>query len=68
MEMPRSWPAAAALVAVAVVCVLVAYLYYVGTLQLLASDPGVHRKHAYVFAGLALVCLVAANFARPRPA
>ena len=65
--MTRSWPLTIGLVVVAVVCVVLAYLYWVGAIQVLTSSGhGVHHTHGFLFGGLAVLCLVAANFTRPR--
>lgn len=62
----NSKPAALGLVVLAVALLVVAYLYYVGDLQLFTTGPGKHGKHAILAAGLAVVSLVAANFVRPK--
>jgi hypothetical protein len=50
-----------------IVFVIVAVLYAVGVLQILASTTsGPHLKHALLFAVLAVASFVAANFARPK--
>lgn len=57
-----------ALVALAVVFVIVAGLYYEGVLQIAVSDPHAshHTTHAILFGVLAVASLVAANFARTK--
>ena len=65
--MTNSWPVTAGLVVLAVVCAILSYLYWVGAIQLLTSTGhGVHHTHGFLFAGLAVLSLVAANFARPK--
>jgi hypothetical protein len=50
-----------------VLFLIVAALYAVGVLQILASTTsGPHLKHAVLFAVLAVASFVAANFARPK--
>ncbi len=64
----RSWPLAGALVVLAVIFAVLAGMYYVGALQLFTSTgSGTHVRHALVLGGLALLSLIGANFARPRP-
>jgi hypothetical protein len=54
---------------VGVIFLVVAALYALGALQLLASTgTGPHYKHAVLFVVLAVAAFVAANFARPRTA
>jgi membrane protein implicated in regulation of membrane protease activity len=65
--MPKSWPVAGGLVVLAVIFALIAYLYWVGSIQFLTSTGrGVHHTHGYLFSGLAILSLIAANFARPK--
>jgi hypothetical protein len=45
-------------VVIAVVCFVVAALYWTGTLQIGASEPGPHVKHAIVFIVIGLLSLV----------
>ncbi len=62
-------PLAIALIALAVVFVILAILYLVGAIQLFTSTgTGGHWKHALVLAVLAVLSLVAANFAQRRTA
>jgi hypothetical protein len=71
MQSARSPMLAAALVAVAVASVVLAVLYMLDVVNWLSSDPnarGPHTKHAIVLAVVAVVALIAANFARPKPA
>jgi hypothetical protein len=50
-----------------VVFIIVAILYALGVLQILASTTsGPHYKHAVLFAVLAVASFVGANFARPK--
>jgi hypothetical protein len=51
-----------------VVFLIIAGLYAIGVLQVLASTSGPHLKHALLFAVLAVASFVAANFARPKTA
>ena len=60
-----------ALVVVAIVCVVLAVLYLLDIVSWLSSDPnahGPHTKHAIVLGVVAVAALIAANFARPKPA
>jgi len=59
-------PAALGLVLLAVVCAIVAVLYYMGVINLFSSHTGRHTLHTILFGGLALVSLIAANFVRPK--
>lgn len=54
----------------ALVCAVLAVLYYFAIVQVLVSDPHAHNHptHAIVLLVAAVACLVAANFARPKPA
>ena len=66
--MTNSWPVTIGLIVLAVIFAVLAYLYYVGDLQIFTSEGhGTHAKHAILFSGLAIVSLVAANFTRPKP-
>lgn len=56
--------AAAALVVVAVACAAFAVFYWTTKTSLFASDFGLHTKHAIFFTALAVLALIAANFAR----
>jgi hypothetical protein len=62
----RSQPLAIGLAVLGVVFLIIAALYAIGVLQILASDSGPHPKHAILFAVLAVASFVAANFARPK--
>jgi hypothetical protein len=63
----NSWPATIGLVLLAVIFVILAYLYWVGDIQILTREGrGVHHTHGFLFAGLAVLSLVAANFTRPK--
>lgn len=65
--MTNSWPVTIGLVVLAVICAVLAYLYWVGAIQFLTSSGhGVHHTHGFLFAGLAVLALVAANFTRPK--
>lgn len=56
------------LVVLAVVFFVIGVLYYLGVLQIAVSDPHAahHTTHAILFSVLAIVSLIAANFARER--
>lgn len=62
----KSTPVAYGFLVVGLLCVVAAVLYALGVLQLLASTSGPHYKHAILFAVLAVACLIAFNFARPK--
>jgi len=65
--MARSWTAAGGLIVLAVIFVLLAVLYWVGAIQVLTSTGhGQHHTHGFLFGGLAILSLIAANFARPK--
>ncbi len=67
--MRGSAPLAVGLVVLAVVFAAVAVFYFTVKTSFLASGhPALHWKHAIVFTALAVLCLVAANFARPKAA
>jgi len=55
---------AAALVVLAIVFAAGAIFYFTATTSLLASESGRHYKHGILCAGLAVVSLIGANFAR----
>lgn len=55
---------AAGLVVLAVIFLVLAVLYALGTVQVLTSGPGHHYKHTVLLVVLAVVSLVGANFAR----
>jgi hypothetical protein len=56
------------LVLLAIVFLILAGLYYEGVIQIFVSDPHAahHTTHAILFSGLAVVSLIAANFARAK--
>lgn len=63
----KSTPVAYGFLVVGLICVVVGVLYALGVLQVLASTTsGPHYKHAILFAVLAVACLIAFNFTRPR--
>jgi hypothetical protein len=65
----RGTPAVAGLLVLAIVCVILAVLYALGAISWFAStSSGPHYKHAIGLIVLAVLCGVAANFARNRPA
>lgn len=55
---------AIALVVLAVAFAGLAIFYWTTKTSLFASDYGMHSKHAIVFTALAVLSLIAANFAR----
>ncbi|MBO0683935.1 MAG: hypothetical protein J2P45_12310 [Candidatus Dormibacteraeota bacterium] len=56
-----------ALVAVAVICVILAVLYFMGTINFLSTHAsGRHTTHTIVLGVVAVVALIGANFARPK--
>jgi hypothetical protein len=65
---PRTPILAVLLVLLGVLFVAVAIFYATTNTGVLASAVGRHPKHAIVAAALAVLCFVAANFARRRPA
>ena len=66
--MTRSVGLSAAFVAIAIVLLVAAVLYWLGDLNVLAGSVGPHHKHAVVAAVLGVLSLVAASFSRPQPA
>jgi len=71
MSSTRNPMLAAAFVALAVVCVVFAVLYMLGVVGWFSTDPNSHAphtKHAIVLGVVAVAALIAANFARPKPA
>jgi hypothetical protein len=71
MQSTRSPLLAVAFVALAVVCVVLGVLYLLDVVAWFSTDPnshGPHTKHAIVLAVVAVAALIAANFARPKPA
>ncbi len=65
--MTNSWTTAGGLVVLAIVFALLAILYWVGAIQFLTSTGhGPHHTHGFLFGGLAILSLVAANFSRPK--
>jgi hypothetical protein len=66
--MQKSWTVVAGCVVLAVVFAALAVFYATTTTSFLAGSEGKHSKHAILFALLAVLSLVAASFARPRPA
>jgi len=60
---------AIALVAFAVLCVILAVLYFFGVVNVLSThSSGRHTTHAIVLGVVAVAALIAANFARPKTA
>ncbi len=65
--MRGSRPLTLALLVLAVIFAIAAVFYFTQKTNLLASGrPALHYKHAIVFTVLALLSVVAANFARPK--
>jgi hypothetical protein len=64
----KSTPVAYGFLLLGVLCVVLAVLYYFGVIQILVSDPHAahHTTHAILFTILAIACLIAFNFTRPR--
>lgn len=54
----------AAMIVIAIACVALAIFYWTTPTSLFASDSGLHHKHAILFAVLAILALIAANFTR----
>ncbi len=59
---------AALFVVLAVVFAAAAVFYFLVKTSLLANSTAIHYKHAIVFLALAVLSLIAANFARPKAA
>jgi hypothetical protein len=67
--MRGSRPLALLLLALAVVFAVLTIFYFTVKTNFLASGrPAMHWKHAVVFLVLTLLAVIAANFARPKPA
>lgn len=67
----RGWPVAGLLVIAAIVCLVLAWFYYQGDIQFLTTSGTSHAHHvthAVALVILAVLCLVGANLARPKPA
>ena len=65
--MTNNWTAAGGLIVLALIFAVLAILYWVGAIQILTSTGhGQHHTHGFLFGGLAVLSLVAANFARPK--
>jgi len=62
----KSNPVALALGVLGIAFLVVGALYATGTLQILASGPGHHYKHAILCGVLGVASFIAANFARER--
>lgn len=64
----KSTPVAYGFLLLAVVCAVLAVLYYMGVIQLFVSDPHAahHTTHAILFGVLAVASLIAFNFTRPK--
>jgi len=46
---------------------VIAVLYWTGTLQIAVHEPGPHHKHAVLFAGLGILCLIWFRFQSAAP-
>jgi len=64
----KSTPVAYGFLLLGILCVVLAVLYYFGVIQLFVTDPHAahHTTHAILFTVLAVACLIAFNFTRPR--
>lgn len=65
----QGWPQTVLLVILAIVFAVLAKLYADGSIQFLTASGTAHAhhvSHAVLSGILALLCLVAANFARPK--
>lgn len=70
MQISRGYALSILFLLAALVCIALAVLYYFAVIKVLVSDPTAHNHptHAIVFLVAAVASLVAANFARPKPA
>jgi hypothetical protein len=69
--MKGSWPLAGLFVLLAIFFVVLAVLYEAGSIEFLTTSGTAHAHHtthAIASAVLAVLCLVAANIARPKAA
>jgi hypothetical protein len=67
MDAIRGWPAVIAFVALAIVFVVIAILYWTATITILATPGHTHHvAHTVLFGILAVIALVAASMARPQ--
>jgi len=67
----QGWPLVGALVVVAIAFAVLAALYAAGSIQFLTTSGSAHAHHythAILAAVLAVLCVVGANFARPKSA
>jgi hypothetical protein len=65
--MTNNWTTAGGLIVLAVIFALLAILYWVGAIQIFTSSGhGQHHTHGFLFGGLTILSLIAANFARPK--
>ncbi len=64
----KSTPVAYGFLAVGVLCLVLAVLYYFGVIQVFVTDPHAahHVTHAILFTVLAVACVIAFNFTRPK--
>ncbi|MHB8572974.1 MAG: hypothetical protein ACYDAY_08470 [Candidatus Dormibacteria bacterium] len=65
--MPQNSTLSMGLFAVAALMLVLAVLYLLRIVNFLAHSNGPHITHAILFTGLAVLCAVAGNFARPKP-
>ena len=55
-------------IVLAIAFFVIAALYWTGTLQIAVRDPGMpHHKHAVLFAGLGILCLIWFRFQSASP-
>ncbi len=66
--MKGNGPLAVLFLALAAVFAAAAVFFFLVRTSLLANSTAIHYKHAIVFLALAVLALIAANFARPKPA
>jgi membrane protein implicated in regulation of membrane protease activity len=65
--MTSSWAVAGGLIVLAVIFAILAVLYWVGAIQFMTTlGRGPHHTHGILFAVLAVLSLVGANFTRPK--
>jgi hypothetical protein len=62
----KSTPLSYVFFALGLLCIVIAVLYALGILQILAATSGPHYKHAILFVVLAVASFIAFNFVRPK--
>ena len=64
----KSTPVAYGFLALGIVCLALAVLYFFGVIQVFVTDPHAtrHTTHAILFTVLAVACVIAFNFTRPK--